>query len=136
VVRGGARLRSRATAFGGTLLIASCRMLGPDYEEPDVHWLATWQPDLYGEVQVDPNSARVDLAFWWQLFDDPALNQLIEAARHESPTLRIAGLRILESRALLGIAQSNLYPHVLADRMLPNNRAEGRLSTANGARTP
>jgi NodT family efflux transporter outer membrane factor (OMF) lipoprotein len=106
------RRRSRASALGGTLLLASCTLLGPDYEEPDIHWLAAWQPDLYGEVQVDPSSARVDLAFWWQLFDDPALNQLIEAARHESPTLQIAGLRILESRALLGIAQSSLYPQV------------------------
>ena len=53
-----------------------------------------------------PTYARVDLAFWWELFEDPTLNQLIEAARHDNPTLRIAGLRILESRALLGIAKS------------------------------
>jgi NodT family efflux transporter outer membrane factor (OMF) lipoprotein len=99
-------------AASGMLLLASCTVLGPDYEEPDIRWLAAWQPDLYGEVQVGPQNASADLAFWWQIFDDPALNQLIEAARHESPTLRIAGLRILQSQALLGIAQSSLYPQV------------------------
>src|SRR5262245_50811339 len=106
------RPRSCVIASGSTLMLASCTMLGPNYEEPDVHWLEAWQPDLYGQLQVEPNRARVDLAFWWELFEDPALNELIEAARHDNPTLRIAGLRILESRALLGIAQSNLYPQV------------------------
>jgi NodT family efflux transporter outer membrane factor (OMF) lipoprotein len=40
------------------------------------------------------------------------LNGLIETARRENPALRIAGLRILESRAVLGIAGSNLYPQL------------------------
>ena len=40
------------------------------------------------------------------------LNGLVETARRENPTLRIAGLRILESRALLGIAGSNRYPQL------------------------
>ena len=37
---------------------------------------------------------------------------MVETARRENPTLRIAGLRILESRALLGIAGSNRYPQL------------------------
>lgn len=37
------------------------------------------------------------------------LNRLIETARHDNLSLRIAGLRILESRALLGITGSSRY---------------------------
>ncbi|QEM84124.2 efflux transporter outer membrane subunit [Halomonas binhaiensis] len=92
------------------LLLSGCITLGPDFEEPEVTWLADWQSDLYG--QASAGSGESDLRFWWQLFDDPVLNELIETARRENPSLRIAGLRILESRAALGIAGSNLYPQL------------------------
>jgi NodT family efflux transporter outer membrane factor (OMF) lipoprotein len=54
----------------------------------------------------------MDLRFWWQIFNDPILNQLVETARRENPSLKIAGLRIFESRAYLNIAQSTLYPQL------------------------
>jgi outer membrane protein TolC len=37
---------------------------------------------------------------------------LVELATQENPSLRIAGIRILEARAQLGIAESTLYPQV------------------------
>ena len=90
--------------------LQACTTLGPDYQEPDVAWLSDWQSDLYGQL-VDPQQlSEVDLSFWWRLFDDPVLNGLIETAKRENPSLQIAGLRILESRAQLGIATSNRYP--------------------------
>lgn len=94
------------------LLLGACTLLGPDYSEPEIAWLDTWQTDLYGQTTSADQDIATDLAFWWQVFDDPVLNHLIETARQENPTLRIAGLRILESRAVLGIAGSNLYPQV------------------------
>jgi NodT family efflux transporter outer membrane factor (OMF) lipoprotein len=75
-----------------------------------VAWLDDWRTSLYGQVVQPQQQAETDLRFWWTLFDDPALNRLIKEAREANPSLRIAGLRILESRAQLGIARSNLYP--------------------------
>ena len=92
--------------------LSACVTLGPDYAEPKVAWLHDWQPDLYGHIGAPQQQAELDLRFWWRLFNDPVLNDLIEKARRENPTLRIAGLRILESRAVLGIASSNRYPQV------------------------
>jgi NodT family efflux transporter outer membrane factor (OMF) lipoprotein len=80
--------------------------------EPEIRWLEDWQSDLYGKAPASAQGAGADLEFWWRLFDDAALNQLIETARAENPSLRIAGLRVLESRAFLGIAGSTLYPQV------------------------
>ena len=94
------------------LTLAACTTVGPDYQEPDVAWLADWQTDLYGQVAPPEQQSEVDLSFWWQMFDDPVLNGLIEEARSENITLQIAGLRVLESRALLGIAGSGRYPQV------------------------
>jgi NodT family efflux transporter outer membrane factor (OMF) lipoprotein len=92
------------------LLLGACTTLGPDYREPDVAWLRDWQPDLYGEAG-EPASVD-DLGFWWSVFEEPALDALIATARQENLDMRIAGLRILESRAALGIADSARFPQL------------------------
>jgi NodT family efflux transporter outer membrane factor (OMF) lipoprotein len=94
------------------LTLPACVTVGPDFEEPDVAWLSEWQTDLYGQVGQPGQQAQTDLRFWTQLFKDPVLNGLIETARRENPSLQVAGLRILESRALLGIAGSGRYPQL------------------------
>lgn len=94
------------------LLLNGCTTLGPDFEEPKVEWLKDWQADLYGQIGNSTEQHNLDLRFWWQTFNDPVLNNLIETAQRENPSLRIAGLRIIESRAILGIADSNLYPQM------------------------
>jgi len=97
------------------LALSACVAVGPDFQEPDVAWLNEWQSDLYGQVGHAEQQAQTDLRFWTQLFNDPVLNGLIETARRENPSLQIAGLRILESRALLGIAGSGRYPQLQRD---------------------
>jgi NodT family efflux transporter outer membrane factor (OMF) lipoprotein len=92
--------------------VAACTNLGPDYQEPDVAWLAGWETDLYGQALTAAPDQSQDLGFWWQAFNDPVLNELIDIARRENPSLRIAGLSILESKALLGIATGARYPQV------------------------
>ncbi len=47
---------------------------------------------------------------WWRVFDDPVLDQLIARAYQENLSLKIAGVRVLEARAQLGIAAGGLYP--------------------------
>ena len=96
----------------GALTLSACTTLGPDFQEPEVDWLQDWQSSVYGQADSQLKGDEADFRFWWQQFNDPALNQLIELARKENPSLRIAGLRILESRAQLGIAGSTLYPQV------------------------
>ncbi|WP_341534309.1 efflux transporter outer membrane subunit [Oceanisphaera pacifica] len=94
-------------------MVTACTTLGPDYSEPKVDWLADWESSLYGQIHppVSGMSERnQELEFWWLSFADPVLNELLKTARAENSSLRIAGLRILESRAVLGIAQGNRYP--------------------------
>ena len=94
------------------LLLHACTTLGPDYREPEVQWLDDWHPDLYGQAESQEQQTQFDLHFWWRLFDDPSLNGLIELAQQNNLSLRIAGLRILESRAALGIATGYRYPQL------------------------
>ena len=96
----------------GSLVLQGCTTLGPDFTQPEAEWLASWQPDLYGQIENPGQQAQSDLDFWWRAFDDPTLNRLMEAAGRENLSLRVAGLRILEARARLGIAESALYPQL------------------------
>jgi NodT family efflux transporter outer membrane factor (OMF) lipoprotein len=94
------------------LVLSACASLGPSYEEPSVDWLEQWQPGFHGLSRGAQGRQQLDRVFWWRTFNDPALNRLIDIARRENPSLRTAGLRVMESRALLGVAGSSLYPQV------------------------
>ncbi len=106
------RLRKAAATVCAVVSLQACTSLGPDYQEPDVAWLQEWETDLYGQAMTRLPDEAEDLSFWWQAFNDPTLNQLIETSRKENQTLRIAGLAILESKALLGVATGSRYPQV------------------------
>lgn len=90
------------------LCLAGCTVLGPDYDEPDIAWLAQWQPDLYGQLSDD--AAGDDLAAWWQRFDDPVLTRLVDEVLAANPSLIQAGLRVLEARARLTGAEALRLP--------------------------
>jgi outer membrane protein TolC len=81
-------------------------MVGPDYVKPVApepeKWLESSSPKIA--------SKEVDFSDWWTVFDDPVVNQLVEAAYNQNLTLQIAGLRIYEARAQLGIAFGFQYP--------------------------
>jgi NodT family efflux transporter outer membrane factor (OMF) lipoprotein len=94
------------------LSLNACTTLGPDYEEPEVSWLDTWETDLYGRVVAPDGPKDLELHHWWKVFNDPILDELIETASERNPSIQIAGLKILESRAVLGIATGAKYPQV------------------------
>ncbi|HWR79492.1 MAG TPA: TolC family protein, partial [Pseudomonas sp.] len=92
------------------LLVSGCTQVGPDYTAPTNSWLEQWRsPALQ---QVSRQQSEPDFRQWWLAFDDPLLNRLIAEADAHNPSLQIAGLRVLEARAALGIAQSTLYPQL------------------------
>jgi outer membrane protein TolC len=61
-----------------------------------------------GDPRVKTDSA--EYRNWWKVFKDPFLDQLVETAYRENLDLRQAGVRILETRAQLGIATGQFYP--------------------------
>ncbi|MCQ8103727.1 efflux transporter outer membrane subunit [Methylomonas sp. SURF-2] len=98
----------RAVVLLATAMTAGCMTVGPDYEKPklDVQdtWLDVSNPAL--------KRGDVELGHWWTVFQDPILNRLVDEARRQNLTLQAAGVRILESRAQLGIATGFEYPQV------------------------
>ncbi|PJG58921.1 efflux transporter outer membrane subunit [Aeromonas cavernicola] len=49
---------------------------------------------------------------WWQAFDDPQLNQLVEAVLAANPDMRIAALKLRSARLATEQADTNLTPSV------------------------
>ena len=86
--------------------LGSC-MIGPDYSEPLSDLEAEWNE--HDATLAKGSNSKVNIA-WWTQFHDPTLNQLVESAYSQNLGLRSAALRILESRAILGISQGNLLP--------------------------
>ncbi|MHC1724962.1 MAG: efflux transporter outer membrane subunit [Syntrophobacteraceae bacterium] len=88
------------------ILLTGCMKVGPDYSRPPMkvsrNWLETSDERL--------SSAPADYRAWWNVFDDPALQRIMDAAYRENLSLKIAAVRVLEARAQLGIAIGELYP--------------------------
>ena len=89
-----------------TLVIGGCAMVGPDYVKPKTQEPQEWLES--GDPKIESQDA--DFSKWWAVFNDPVLNELIQAAYQQNLPLQIAGLRIYEARAQLGIAFGFQYP--------------------------
>jgi NodT family efflux transporter outer membrane factor (OMF) lipoprotein len=87
-------------------LLASCMKVGPNYQRPETKLEPAWQEA--GDKRV--SSAPAEYRTWWRAFNDPTMDRLITEAYHENLNLRIAGVRVLEAWAQLGVATGQLYP--------------------------
>jgi multidrug efflux system outer membrane protein len=97
-------------AIVGSALSVGC-MVGPKYHRPVVHTPNAFRgpaenPQLQAQV-----ASYADLP-WWQVFQDPKLQELIRTALKQNYDLQLATERINASRAQLAIARSSLFPQV------------------------
>jgi len=84
-------------------LLAGCINLGPDYIRPEVS-----TPDAFIDTEVTEETLA-DLK-WWELFNDPVLQELISLSLEENRNLRAAVARVNEARARLGITYADQFP--------------------------
>lgn len=59
---------------------------------------------------------------WWEVFQDPQLQELIRTALQNNYDVRIAATRILEAQAQLGITRADQLPSVAAGASAVNQR--------------
>jgi NodT family efflux transporter outer membrane factor (OMF) lipoprotein len=88
------------------ILLSGCVKVGPDFIRPKVVVSPNW-------LEADDKRVKSESAEyrnWWQSLNDPVLDRMIDRAYRENLSLRIAGVRVLEARAQLGIAVGGFYP--------------------------
>ncbi len=86
-------------------LVTGC-MIGPDFVTPDAPLEEVWTQEQDPRIKTE----AADFREWWTVFQDPVLDNLIDMAYGQNLNLQIAGLRILEARAQLGVAIGSQFP--------------------------
>ena len=97
-----------ATAERGGIMGALWRLeVGPDYQRPP-----TQLPERFrGQPASSDPASLADLP-WWDVFGDPSLQRLVREALENNYDLKTAIARVEQFRAQVGVAASDLYPHV------------------------
>ena len=121
------KLQQQATRYMplcAVMLTAGCAMTGPDFSTPDASVAEKWNNTDTPGISRQPPAGNE----WWKIFNDPVLDTLVQNAYEQNLSLQIAGLRVLEARAQLGIVTGSLYPQ--------SQSVSGNYSYNRGKETP
>jgi len=114
-----------ASMLGVLLSLGGCAV-GPDFKKPEAPINQNWR--ALGDRQLATRTAVANL--WWKAFNDTTLDRLIDLAYQQNLSLQIAGLKIAEARAQLGVATGLQYP-----QMQVGGKAEAVGLSRNAANT-
>ena len=87
-------------------LVAACA-IGPRYRRPDV---AT-PPSTHGQRAPADVASLADLP-WWEIFRDPAPQELVQEAIRDSHDLRAAAARVERARYQIAVARADMFPQL------------------------
>ncbi len=88
------------------IVLNSCTKLGPNFTAIDT-------TPIHENWTKGSQKANIKtLAQWWKTFNDPTLNTLVQKAYKQNLDIKSAGLRILQSRTILGISQGLSFPQL------------------------
>jgi outer membrane protein, multidrug efflux system len=94
-------------AFLALLLLNGC-LLGPNYERPKV--------DIPADFRfAGPQAQEIANTPWWQQFNDPALNDLIDTALQENKDIKVAAARVDQFLGQFQTTRSQLFPQIGAN---------------------
>lgn len=93
--------------------------VGPNYKRPAVNVPVTYRdaspesaPGSASQSDQSKTTASLGDERWFEVFQDPTLQELIRTALKNNYDVRIAATRVLEARAQLGITRANQFPSV------------------------
>ena len=110
-------------------IVAGCKV-GPNYHRPTVQPPTAYR-DLSENPQVQAQAASYADLPWWQVFQDPQLQELIRLALKQNYDLQLATERINEGRAQLAITRSRLFPQVQANADFSGGREHNFQTKSN-----
>lgn len=102
----GALSRARSLLVVLCFLLVACAV-GPDYKRPDVS-----PPAAYRFQPLPAETKSLADMPWWELYQDPRLNAIIETALKENLDLKLAVARMQEARARARAANADFFPTI------------------------
>ena len=103
------------------LTLAGCA-IGPDYKRPSVDTPKAWRVE-------EPEAKDLANTVWWEQFNDPVLNDLIQTALKENYDLKIAAARVEEFVGHYWVARSGFFPQIYGGGSGGQQRASERGTT-------
>src|SRR5882672_2852351 len=108
----------------GFLALSGC--ISPvNYERPPVDL-----PDAWKETAPPYLANKAEDGRWWRIYQDPDLDKVVDEALFGNSDLLVALARVDEARALLGEANSFLFPSVDAQAAVSRQQISTRTATA------
>jgi multidrug efflux system outer membrane protein len=85
-------------------------LVGPDYERPTNSVPVQYKAESLGAWKEGTPLDHVPKGAWWQVFEDPVLDELEHRATDANQDLRAAIARVDQARAVARVARSGLFP--------------------------
>ena len=98
-----------------SLALFGC-LVGPDYQRPPIDTPQTWRVE-------DKNAQAVINTSWWEQYNDPVLNGLVQSALQNNKDVKIAAARIDQFLGLYTTTRAVLFPQVGAGTTAGRERA-------------
>src|SRR5277367_1312438 len=123
------KLRPLISVVVASSLIGGC-MVGPNYHKPVVQHPTAFR-DLRESPQAEAQVASYADLPWWQVFQDPQLQDLIRTALKQNYDMQLATERINAERAQLAITRSYLFPRVQGSGNFTGGKEQSFQSKSN-----
>jgi multidrug efflux system outer membrane protein len=88
------------------LSLTACAM-GPDYKRPVINTPQAWRME-------EKEASDLANTAWWEQFNDPVLNDLIDVSLKENYDLKVAAARVEEYVGRYWVGRSSLFPQFYA----------------------
>ena len=108
MIRQARRLLWPLTAAG---LLTACTV-GPDYARPDVNAPEQFRSATTDEPVSNASTAQLASDAWWQGFNDPVLNDLVETGLQNNRDLQSTIARVSKARGQLITTRGKFFPQV------------------------
>jgi len=101
--------------IAGLLLLPGCGLLNTTYEQPKLDMPAGWT-QIASTADTPVTSAPAATTgssiadHWWENFNDPALDALVEKALARNNDLTAAGWRLRQAQLQADLAENDLFP--------------------------
>lgn len=95
----------KKNGFWLLIFLTGCIHVGPDFKSPKATVQESW-------LEISPyiNVEDIDICSWWENYQDPTLNSLVDYALQENYSLEAAAFRINAAWANLGFAIGEFFP--------------------------
>lgn len=104
-----------------SLFVVACT--STHIQKPDVNYAANYSVTSVSSAQSAVENAAID-STWWQSFQSPALNNLMQSAQQQSPDLLISAERVKQAELQMRIANATLFPSLSATASSGESRSK------------